>query len=73
MKMMKNSECFAKEPLLNLQFHIESTNKISEALKYSMWLLISMLALSDSQRNGCMKLSISKNFNFQPAGDNVTH
>ena len=73
MKMMKNSECFAKEPLLNLQFHIESMNKISEVLKYFMWLSISILVLSDLKGNGCMKLSIRKDFNFQPVGDNVTH
>ena len=72
MKMKKNTECFAEEPLLNLQFHIGSRNKVSEALKYSMWPLISILAVSDSQGNGCMKLSISKNFNFQPLGDTNT-
>ena len=72
MKMKKNTECFAEEPLLNLQFHIGSRNKVSEALKYSMWPLISILALSNSQGNGCMKLSVSKNINFQPADDNVT-
>ena len=47
--------------------------EVSEALKYSMWPLISILALSNSQGNGCIKLSVSKNFNFQPVGDNVTH
>ena len=72
MKMKKNTECFAEEPLLNLQFHIGSKNKVSEALKYSMWPLISILAVSDSQGNGYMKLSISKNFNFQPLGDTNT-
>ena len=46
--------------------------KVSEALKYSMWPLILILALSNSQGNGCMKLSVSKNINFQPADDNVT-
>ena len=63
---------FCGRALLNLQFHIGSRNKVSEALKYSMWPLISILAVSDLQGNGCMKLSISKNFNFKPLGDTNT-
>ena len=58
---------------LNKQPNVCSMNKISEALKYFMWLLISILVLSDLKGNGCMKLSIRKDFNFQPVGDNVTH
>ena len=69
MKIKKNTQCFTEEPF-NLQFNIESKKKVYEALKYSTWLLTSILALSDSQRNGCMALSVRKIFNFQIMGDN---
>ena len=65
MKIKKNAQCFTEEPFVNLQFNIESEKKVYEALKYSIWLLISILALSDSQRNGCMALLVRKNFYFQ--------
>ena len=65
MKIKKNAQCFTEEPFVNLQFNIESEKKVYEALKYSIWLLISILALSDSQRNGCMALLVRKTFYFQ--------
>ena len=71
MKIKKNTQCFADEPFLNLQFNIESTNKVSKTLKHSMWLLTSILALPDTHGNVCVKLSISTNFKFQLVGDNI--
>ena len=73
MKMKKNIQCFAEETFLNPQFNIESINKVFKALKYSLWLLTSILALSDLHGNGCVKLSISTYFNFQLVGDNNPH
>ena len=71
MKIKTNTQYFVEEPFLNLQYNIESTNKVSEALKYSMWSLTSVLALSYSYGHGCVKVSISTNFNFKLVGDNI--
>lgn len=38
-----------------------------------MWFSTLNLTLPDSKRSGCIKLKISKNFNFKPAEDNVLH
>ena len=37
-KKKKKTQCFSEELILNLQFHIESTNKDSQTLNNSMWL-----------------------------------
>ena len=36
----KETQCFAEEPFLNLQFNTENTSSVSESLKCSMWFFL---------------------------------